>query len=133
MEDVPLWAQTFNVISKNAVANANNQNSQEISTVVHTKDNRTESIPKEQPRETTTRQQRGIGTICDVTDQKMYRRSHQPPSSMGRLHSTLNISPVHLGVEKGIEMMDTRGKTITTRHIHSTNILSALVEEDIVP
>ena len=57
VEDVPLWAHTFNVTTKNAVANANSQNSLGISTAVNTQDNRAESCPTEQTVETTTRQQ----------------------------------------------------------------------------
>ena len=101
VEDVTLWALTFNIITKNAVANTNNQNSLGISTVVNTQDNRAELHPTEQPVETTTRQQREIERLCKVADQGIYRRSHQPPSSRGRPCSIPNVSPVHLGVENG--------------------------------
>ena len=54
VEDILPWAQTLNVTNKNAVANANSQNSLGISSVVNTQDNGAESCPTEQPVETTT-------------------------------------------------------------------------------
>ena len=57
-----------------------------------------ESCPTEQPVETTTKQQRKIERLCEVADQGMYRRTHQP-SLRGRPVSTPNVYPVHLGVE----------------------------------
>ena len=47
LEDVPLWAQTFNVTTKNDVANPNSPNSLGISTLVNTQDNRAESYTTE--------------------------------------------------------------------------------------
>ena len=66
---------------------------------MNTQENTKEQCPTEQPVETTNRQQSKIGRLCGVADQGMYRRLQQPPSSRDRLHSTLNVSPVHLGVE----------------------------------
>ena len=66
---------------------------------MNTQENRAESHPTEQPVETTTTQQVEIERLCEVADQGMYRRSHQPPSSRDRPCSTLNVCPVHLGLE----------------------------------
>ena len=80
-EDALLWGQTFNVTTKNAVANANSQASLAVSTVVNIQDNAAEPCPTEQSVETTNRQQKEIERLCDIADQGMYERTHKSPSS----------------------------------------------------
>ena len=101
-EDVPLWVQMFNIISKETSAKASIQNGQENNIEVtdrNMQEGRPETQPTNQPLpvETANQQQMEIDKLCDVADQGMYKRAHQSPSSMGRLMrpcSMPNISPV---------------------------------------